>query len=796
MGTSSARGSIGAGHDHHDRPGATDRRPLTRAICVALLLALAGASPAWAAVPVGQQIIGKASTTAASGTSVRPAQDKATTKHAVTLGEVMVTADRRREPSREVPMHVDEVPAGRLRRLGAQSLGDYVSYQPGVFFASQGGAGQGQLVMRGVSTGNQTSPTVSVYIDDVPVGGSTVYASAATFVFDPALLDLDHIEFLFGPQGTLYGAGSMGGLIKYVTHQPDTDRFGGNAGVDISHTQGAGMGYTEHATLNLPLVKGVAALRASVFDRHSAGVYRAVGETPATGADRTHTRGARVQLQVDASSRLSFNLSAMAQKIAADGLSMADYSLATGRPVSGGMYHRRLNHREPFSQTLQLYAFRAGYEFGWAHLDWISSYQNFVNRSVQDYPDGFLALLNVLGPAFGVDRQLSSLYVDSRYDVHKTSQEMRLTSRKGEHIDWLAGMWFNREEAWEQYALEGANLPPPGNSVLLTQRVNARFEEYAGYGNVTWHVTPTMDVSAGLRASGNAQQLSNVESGAVAGSAGGFREHMISDDITKMLTFSYRPDKTHSYYLRASTGYRPGGLQAPVTSTIFGANPGAKNSFGSDTLQSYELGYKGSHLDGRLNIGADVYDIEWHRMQLITYTVGNAIIENTGDARIDGLELQATWRDGPWLLSGSGAWTDARTLEGNPQQGIAAHARLPYSARIATTLAAKYTGRFRGHESYVGATMRVSSRRHAGFPGDASDPDFKLPGYGMLDLDAGVVLRHGIDVDVYLRNALDRRVPVGALNDQSINFLASVGGPMLVHLTTPRTLGVSVEVPF
>ena len=785
---SSARRSIAAGHGHrgHDPH---DRRPLARAVCAALL-ALAVAPVAWAGVPDGKAA---APTSRAHGDR---AQDETGTKQAVTLGEVMVTADRRREPSREVPMHVDEVSAGSLRRLGAHTLADYATYQPGVFFASQGGAGQGQLVMRGVSTGNQTSPTVSVYIDDVPVGGSTVYASAATFVFDPALMDLDHVEFLFGPQGTLYGAGSMGGLVKYVTRKPDTDRFGGDAGVDISHTQGAGMNYTGHATLNLPLVKGVAALRASVFDRHAAGVYRAVGETPAKGADRTHIRGARVQLQVDASSRLSFNLSAMAQKIAADGLSMADYSLATGRPVSGGPYDRRLNHREPFTQTLQLYAFRASYDFGWADLDWISSYQNFVNHGVQDYPDGFLALLNVLGPAFGVDRQLGSLYVDSRYDVHKTSQEMRLTSRKGEHVDWLAGVWFNREDAWERYALEGANLPPPGNSVLLAQRVNARFEEYAGYGDVTWHLSPTLDLSAGLRASGNAQWLANFEDGPVAGSAGGFREHMVSDDITKMLTFGYRPDKTHSYYLRASTGYRPGGLQAPVTSTIFGANPGAKNTFGSDTLQSYELGYKGSHLGGRLSIGADAYDVEWHRMQLITYTVGNAIIENAGDARIDGLELQAAWRDGPWLLSGSGAWTDAHTLGGNPQQGIAAGARLPYSARGATTLAVKYTGRLGGDEAHAGATLRASSQRHAGFANDASDPDFKLPGYGMLDLDAGMTLRHGTQVDVYLRNALDRRVPVGTLNDQSINFLASVGGPMLVQLSTPRTLGVSVEVPF
>ncbi|WP_077443501.1 TonB-dependent receptor plug domain-containing protein [Rhodanobacter sp. C05] len=743
-------------------------------------------------------VAAQSSPNSTSASTAPPAGDSRASKAkpATTLGEIIVTANRRREPSREVPMHVDTVQASDLQKVGARTLSDYVSYQPGVFFASSGGAGEGELIMRGVSTGNQTSPTVSVYMDDVPVGGSTEYASAATFVFDAALMDLDHIEFLYGPQGTLYGAGSMGGLVKYVTNKPDASGFSGSAGFDISHTQQAGMNYTERATLNIPLVQDKAALRVSVMDQHSAGLYRAVGETPSHGDDRTHTQGVRAQLEVDPTDKLTFNLSAMVQRIAADGLSMADYSLATGQPLSGGPYNRQLNHREPFTQTLQLYSFHAGYDFGWANLDWISSYQNFVNHSVQDYPDGFLVLYNQLYPALGGDSALSSLYVDSQYNVHKASQEIRLTSRKGDHFDWLAGLWFNREDEWEQYALEGANLPPPGQSILLAQRVNSRYQEYAGYGDVTWHITPTIDLAAGVRASGNSQHLSNFEDGSVAGSPGGFRESMVSDDITKMLTASYRPDTTHSYYMRASTGYRPGGLQAPVQSTVFGSNPNAKDTFGSDTLQSYELGYKGSHLDGRLNVGIDAYDIEWHNMQLITYTVGNAIIENAGDSRIDGLELQVTYATGPWQLSGSGAYTDARTLQGNPQQGIEDGARLPYSARETATLAAKYNFRLAGDAAYAGANLRLSSQRNAGFEGDSSDPDFNLPGFAMLDLDTGMTLHSGVSVDLYLRNALDRRVAIGTLNSESVSFLASVGGPMLVQLSTPRTLGVSVNVPF
>jgi iron complex outermembrane recepter protein len=734
-------------------------------------------------LPVVTPAVMAQTTPASSASAPAPATSPSQSKSAVTLSEVMVTANRRREPQREVPMHVDTVSAASLQQLGAKNLNDYVSYQPG------------ELIMRGVSTGNQTSPTVSVYIDDVPVGGSTVYAAAATFVFDPALLDLDHIEFLYGPQGTLYGAGSMGGLVKYVTLKPDTSGFSGSVGGDISNTNRGGMSYTEHASLNIPLVKDKAAMRVAVVDQHVTGVYQAVGETPAGGADRTHTKGARVQLEVDPIDKLTLNVTAMAQKIAADGLSMSDYNLQ-GQPISGGPYTRRLNHREPFTQTLELYSFHAGYDFNWATLDWISSYQNFVNHSVQDYPDSFLTLLNDLGPLLGVDQQLSSLYVNSQYTVHKTSQEIRLTSSKNPNFDWLGGLWFNRENVWEQYLLEGDNKLVPGQTVLLQQNVNAGFEEYAGYGDITWHASPTLDLTMGARASGNSQHLSNFEQGPVAGSPGGFREHLLSDDITKMITLRWRPTDKDSYYMRASTGYRPGGLQAPVESTLLGPNPNAKDSFGSDNLQSYELGYKSSHLDGHLNVGIDGYDIQWHHMQLYTFTLGNTIIQNAGDARVEGVEMQANYSNGPWQFGASSAYTDAFTLNGNPQLGIQPDSPLPYSARWTGTLNGKYKFILAGTDAYVGANLRASTHRNAGFSGDNSDPNFYLPGFMFLDINTGVNLRSGANIDFYVRNVLNRQVPIGTLNDEAVNFLATVGGPMLVQMSTPRTVGMSFNVPF
>jgi iron complex outermembrane receptor protein len=197
-----------------------------------------------------------------------------------------------------------------------------------------------------------------------------------------------------------------------------------------------------------------------------------------------------------------------------------------------------------------------------------------------------------------------------------------------------------------------------------------------------------------------------------------------------------------------------------------------------------------------LNVGIDGYDIEWNHLQLYTYTLGNTIIQNAGDARIEGVEMQASYSNGPWQFNASSAYTDAHTLNGNPELGIAPNSPLPYSAKWAGTLGGKYKFMLAGTDAYAGASLRSSSHRNAGFNGDTSDPNFKLPGFTFLDLNTGVNLRNGTNIDFYVRNVLNREVPIGTLNDEAVNFLASVGGPMLVQMSTPRTVGVAFNMPF
>jgi iron complex outermembrane recepter protein len=245
---------------------------------------------------------------------------------------VVVTANRRREPSREVPMQVNVLSAAELQKAGARTLTDYMAAEPGVDVKTYGGAGLGGISIRGVSTGDQTSSTVGTYIDDVAVGSSTAFANGAANAIDMALLDLNHIEVLRGPQGTLYGAGAMGGVVKYVTNEPDTYELSGSVSLGGSLTRGGGASSTISGILNVPLKEDVAGLRVSAFTNHEGGYVDAAGPAARKNVDSGRTEGARLSLLVEPNARFKIRLTETVQDLTRNGSDYVDYDYNTGRP--------------------------------------------------------------------------------------------------------------------------------------------------------------------------------------------------------------------------------------------------------------------------------------------------------------------------------------------------------------------------------------------------------------------------------------------------------------------------------
>jgi iron complex outermembrane receptor protein len=300
-------------------------------------------------------------------------------KDGATLNTVVVTATRRREPAREVPMQVNVLPADELQKSGAKTMSDYLSSEPGVDLNASGGSGSGQVSIRGVTTGIQTGPTVGMYIDDVAFGGSTLFSQSATFALDMSLLDLNHVEILRGPQGTLYGAGAMGGLLKYVTNEPDSEQFSGQVGTGVSGTEHGGVSGTANAALNIPLKTDVAALRVSVFGQHDGGYVDAVGPEADSHIDRGDTYGARASLLLTPTRDLTVRLTAVSQNINRNDPNYVEYG-ANGQPVWGDLTTQQFAP-QPFHQNIQLYSAGIEYELGWARLNSITSFQRATLHS-------------------------------------------------------------------------------------------------------------------------------------------------------------------------------------------------------------------------------------------------------------------------------------------------------------------------------------------------------------------------------------------------------------------------------
>lgn len=706
-----------------------------------------------------------------------PPEDPKPRAEVSTLDSVMVTASRRREPVREVPLKVDVLQADALERSGARELGDYVAQQPGVTL-THGGAFAGALSIRGLATASVGAASVGVYVDDVATGSSAPYGLGAVTPLDMGLLDLHHIEILRGPQGTLYGAGAMGGLIKYVTNEPDTGEFSGSARLALSSTQYGGMGHTLNGVVNVPLKADVAALRFAAYTTRFGGYDDTIGVAAEKNVNRGTTTGARLSALLTPSRNLSARLSLTSQEARRVGNDYEDLNLLTGKAPQGERV-RKLDAREPSSVRTQLLGLDVEYNMGWARLNAITSVQDVKLHGLQDASTGILPVL------IGAGVPATSVWGDSRGKQHRVSQEFRLTSSASRELEWLAGLYLNRERSSIAGGIEYATSSGPGTLDLYRTNKPATYRDLALYGDVTWHATPALALTGGVRVGRMAQSFTNSSAGLLAGgtsSNGGDSEETAT---TWLLTAGYKLDTQSSVYVRVASGYRPGGPNGLLPTT----SPKIKSMFKSDSLWSYEAGYKAALLDRRLTLEAAVYDIEWSDIQQMV-SDGNifGFFTNAGKARIRGGELALNWLPSTvWRFDASLSLIDAKLR--TDADGLGGHAgdRLPDTARIAATLAATHNFELAGRPAYLGLNARHVGERHAGFPRSAISIDYLLPSYTVYGLQAGVDFER-FKLSAYVRNLGNSR----GLAAVAVNS-ATTGKAVVVE---PRTLGVAVNVPF
>jgi outer membrane receptor protein involved in Fe transport len=323
---------------------------------------------------------------------------------------------------------------------------------------------------------------------------------------------------------------------------------------------------------------------------------------------------------------------------------------------------------------------------------------------------------------------------------------------------------------------------------LIRASLPSKFEEVALFGDVTWNMTPKWATTVGARISRNKQTFRQIGDGVLTAPSD-LTTTSQDTSTTYLLTTKYATSLTSNVYARIASGYRPGGPNVFLLDPATG-QPSNAPTFKPDSLWSYEAGYKADLPDQGLSLQATVYQIRWNDIQQYVSVQGLNILTNAGKAKINGMEASLTYRILPgWSVAPSVAYTDAKLVEAGPGLGSVG-AQLPNQAKWSFSLSTRGNFTIGDHPAYVGGTVRGVGRRDAGFAGSTSLPSYRLPGYALVDVQAGINLGR-FDLGLSVRNLFDRRAQMSA----QTNFVP-LGSPAYVVESRPRTVALSLAASF
>jgi outer membrane receptor protein involved in Fe transport len=715
------------------------------------------------------------------------AQEAPAPKPADTVGEeIVVTANKRAEKLSNIAGAVSVETGEDLDAANANGLRDYVGNLPNVTLQTNGAPGFGKVIVRGISSVT-LGATTGTYIDEVPIGSSTMFAAGGFLTPDLDPADLDHVEVLKGPQGTLYGASAPGGLLKFVTKLPDTDDFSIGAEQEVSSVKQGGTGFSLRAHANVPIAKDVAGLRVSGFYRKDPGFIDNV-VTGAKNENDVKSKGIAANLLLKPSERLSVRIGGLVQDINAHGVNGVAVDRVTLRPVFGK------DDTEFFVPTgnrakIRLISGTITYELTpGISLVSATSYSKITNADradlTNDAPLPTSRLFNV--------------------GTKKLTQEVRLLSDSNQSFEWMVGGFYTKETS-NRTSIFLATLPngDPDTSfpLFLESFGDSKYREIAVFGNATYYFTPQLDLTLGARYAHNKQEIVEKDRGLLGNpdDPDVFLFSIASKPKDGVMTYSaalrWRFDEDSMVYARAASGYRPGGPRSiPLGVT---PPPGFTDSFGAEKLWNYEVGLRTRFFDNRVNLSAAVYYIDWQSIQgfiqvgdaeLLLGTFGNA-----GDAVSKGFEIELDARPVEGLSLGAAIGYSKATLErADPTFGAMEGDTLPYSPRWTVSLKGEYEHPISGDwVGYVGGNYRYLSKHFTSYESLAfTNPRQAIPlkGYGILDLRLGA--RSGnFDVTIFAKNVTDKYA-------YTADTTATFFGPAFESIIQPRTIGLSFSQNF
>jgi outer membrane receptor protein involved in Fe transport len=627
--------------------------------------------------------------------------------------EIVVTAQKRSENIKDIPISISALSGYDLQQKHIADYDDIARAIPGVSFNSLGASeGLDNISIRGISS-TSGSATVGIYLDDVSITVKNFFDGSS----QPKLFDIDRIEVLRGPQGTLYGASAMGGTIRFITKSPDLDNFSGEVSTDLSGTTHGGVNYNEGAVINVPIAPGVAAIRASLgysLDSGYVDHYTKSGELDKTGIDDERALTFRMTGKIMASDDTTITPGVFFQRDKADDNAAFYPSL--------GLWKTDKQVVEYGRDTMFLPSLTVAHDLGFADLTSVTGYfwRDFARQQDGTYYNSTLFAEAFLDPILGLfpngvdpnypnfkpdaakdDSIIGNLRSPVRYTTRysQISQELRLSSHKPEDGDlplkWVVGLYYAQQwihntnfqqipglnAAFQSiYGVPMEQSPvndaygAPGITKLFPDNVDEADEklynerQYAIFGQADYDFLPDLHGAIGMRYLYARDVVNFTTYGFYQiGNFSPFNQLAHAYAFTPKFTLTYDVDPDSTVYASASKGFRLGGPEpspAPFGPTtvcnIDFTNLGISTDplkFASDKLWTYEIGSKNRLDDNRLSLNGSAYYTQWSNIQQQIYlpTCGYYVTLNVGDAEIYGGELEASYRPLPGLTLGANA---------------------------------------------------------------------------------------------------------------------------------------------
>lgn len=712
--------------------------------------------------------------------------------------EIIVTAGMRDQSIKDFSGSISVIKMDSLNP-GA-SLSDIANQVPGLSVIDNGPRNITPIVMRGLRMDTVDSrdfigdgSTVTSYVDNIPLQGFFVPPSFS-------LKDLQQVEVLRGPQGTLYGNASVGGLIRYITAKPDLTKNAVAITTDLSQTaESHGFNYDTDLVANMPIIADELGARVLLSRAENQGFvdnkYLLTGEQKDINSDQSEQ--VRASLLWKPTTEFSLGGSYEYQK------NNVEDRQATNEEFTGDEYGASSRYLQPKHSVLRLASVDATYEFDWATLTASVNQSNYKTHTIADQTDYLLTLDKTYGWGYYTSYDQFSAFTKGDMDIVKDSAEIRFVSPDDQSLRWLAGVFASNDDL---NAVVADRVPgfaavfnedrPEDLDYLATQSEVLR--EQSVYAEVAYDLTSAWEISLGGRAfreEDNAEVCSMLFPTSKSYEGNNYPLSCLDgDDVQRgslgKFSSKYKVSEDQSVYLAITEGYRRGGTNFVPVETVENRN------YKADTNVNYEIGTHSDFLDNKIQLNAAVFYIDWKDVQVKTYNAdGYKITANAGAATSKGIELETTLQLMEELSASIGyAFTKAEISEtvldingtnGNAYDGD----RLPGSPREQWNFGFDYRRTVNATTWDAGLAYAYNTGMITSLNDSFSDYS-KLDGYGSLNANIGMEVRNW-RFGAYVNNLENER----AITNRRLPDLYGEQG-QFEYITRPRTIGLTVHYQF